>query len=112
MSGASSSETVTSTVGCRPSGSVAGNPGTPLGRSNAEAGFPSELPPNGNFNWSKAFKVGMRLFQMYKSVMRSLVLANRRRARSPHVLAVRARKRERASGRTMWSALEALNARQ
>ena len=80
--------------------------------SNAEAGFPSELPPNGHFNWSKAFKVGMRLFQMYKSVMRSLVLANRRRARSPHVLAVRARKRARASGRTMRSALEALNARQ
>ena len=39
MPGASSSETVTSTVGCRPSGSVAGNPGTPLGRRNAEAGF-------------------------------------------------------------------------
>lgn len=36
--------------------------------TNADAGYPTELPPNGNFNWSKAFKVGMRLFQMYKGV--------------------------------------------
>jgi hypothetical protein len=36
--------------------------------TNAEQGYPTELPASGKFNWNKAMKVGMRLFQMHKSV--------------------------------------------
>ena len=51
--------------------------------ANAEAGYPSALPANGNFDWGKAFKVGKRLFEMYKSVsgLRLVKLHAARRAR-------------------------------
>jgi len=34
--------------------------------ANVDGGYPTQLPANGNFNWSKAMKVGQRLFEMYK----------------------------------------------
>eukprot|EP00802_Teleaulax_amphioxeia_P019374 Tamp_19604.p1 GENE.Tamp_19604~~Tamp_19604.p1 ORF type:complete len:391 (-),score=70.30 Tamp_19604:77-1144(-) len=34
--------------------------------TNFANGFPSQLPPNGGFNWMKAMKVGMRLYQMHQ----------------------------------------------
>lgn len=36
--------------------------------TNAEQGYPTQLPPSGKFDWNKAMKVGMRLYQLHKSV--------------------------------------------